>query len=131
MRLFAPQVKIREYTNFAGVAYLETTSGIMLNTSLVTTGIAHLYDLSSATPHTEVYGSGTLESATFMYDTVQTDKYANHLPGGQGYNFLYILEASEYQMLGGRQYRLEFLASTGSYGTFAMVWNITIGEMYS
>lgn len=131
MRLIAPQVKIREYSNFAGVAYLETTSGVALNVSNVTLGNAYLYDLGSSTPAVAVYESGNLESDSFMFDTRQVDGYATYLGDGGGYNFLYTLASDEYHMQGGKTYRLEFLATTASHGPVAMVWNITIGEMFS
>lgn len=131
MRLIAPQVKIREYANFAGVAYLETASGVMLDTSNCVSASVNLFDLGSSTPSIPVFSAPTLQAANCMFDTRQVDGYATYLGDGDGYNFLYVLNDDDYHMQGGKTYRLEVILTTTGYGQVAMVWNISIGEMFS
>jgi len=132
MRVFAEQSRIREYEDFAIVAYLESASGVQFTTSNVSSYDVYVYEVGGgATPTTPVYTNTGLNPVSGFFDTRQVDGYATMLGDGGGYNFIYVVEDSDFHMSGGKTYRVEVLIHTNGFGKTVLACDATVLAVYS
>lgn len=121
--------KVYEQSDVRNLAAVVGGTQQLLTEAAVTDFDFYVYDLSSATPATAVYSDTAVSPSGVVLTTPLT---GNGWPyDDDGYNFVHVIEASNFTMQGGHQYRIEYLLNTVSFNLVAVVFQVKVEPLYS
>jgi hypothetical protein len=90
--------------------------------------LVEVFDDRSTTPGDPVWSSGIIDPTTVYSDVLVYDDASNLLGDSGGRNFLYVLHADDYLLLGGRTYIVQ-VHSTSSQDDFVDVYQVIVHEV--
>jgi hypothetical protein len=108
-----------EGQNVNTMAHVLGLDNVALALGDVTSINLSIYDISSDTPDTPLYGPTALTVATTIFDPVVKDTYWTR--NNVGYNFRYMVSAALFTQDGGHKYRFCYALDTVSWET---IWVI-------
>lgn len=110
------------------VGRIQTASGALVTTSMVTSVALTIFNLDNGIPTTEVYSESPIDPVLLYTDTLQYD-YESVMGDANGRNFLLIIDGDRYAFQGGNQYRVQIISYIGS-GAHVERLNVVVGEVF-